>query len=126
MTKAAPVSPRRARRQRSRLAELLDALAVREGTHPTAVPGVQLTRQSYPTSRRPIIYQPNVVVIGQGRKRGYLGDEVFPYGPDDYLALSVPLPAECEVEASADEPLLGVTVAVEPAMLGEMLIDLDE
>jgi AraC-like DNA-binding protein len=123
---ADPSSSRLARGQRSRLAELLDALAVREGTHPTSVPGVNLTRTSYSTPRRPVIYQPGIVIIGQGRKRGYLGDEVFHYGPDAYLALSVPLPFECESDASADEPLLALTVAVEPTTLGEMLIDLDE
>jgi AraC-type transcriptional regulator N-terminus len=97
---------------------LLNALAVREGTHPTSVPGVNLTRTSYPTPRRPVIYQPGIVILGQGRKRGYLGDQVFHYDSDHYLALSVPLPFECESEASAEEPLLAVTVAVEPTLLG--------
>jgi AraC-like DNA-binding protein len=67
-----------------------------------------------------------IVVIGQGRKRGYLGDEVYVYDPFNYLVLSVPLPVECEWEANPEEPLLLVTVSVEPTMLGEILLEMDE
>ena len=67
-----------------------------------------------------------IVVIGQGRKRGYLGDEVYVYDPFNYLVLSVPLPVECEWEASPEEPLLLVAISVEPTMLGEMLLEMDE
>src|SRR5579883_1652182 len=111
---------------RSRLAELLDELATKEGTHATAVPGVQLTRQSYATKRRPIVCAPNIVVIGQGRKRCYLDSEILHYNAENLLVLSVPITFESEVEASPEEPLLGVTIAVEPTMLLEMLVDLDE
>src|SRR4051794_10397571 len=67
-----------------------------EGTHPTAIPGVEVTRQSHPSPRTPVVYQPNIVVVGQGRKLGYLGDEVFTYDPFNYLVLSVPIPFDCE------------------------------
>jgi AraC-like DNA-binding protein len=66
-----------------------------------------------------------IYIVGQGRKIGHLGDEEFRYDADNYLVLSVPLPLECEWEASPDEPLLGIKVAVEPAMLVEIM-DLDE
>ena len=118
--------PHGTRSPRSRLAELLDELATKEGTHATAVPGVQLTRQSYATKRRPIVCAPNIVVIGQGRKRCYLDSEILHYNAENLLVLSVPITFESEVEASPEEPLLGVTIAVEPTMLLEMLVDLDE
>jgi AraC-like DNA-binding protein len=38
----------------------------------------------------------------------------------------VPLPAECETEASPDEPLLLLAINLEPAMIGEMLLEMDE
>jgi AraC-like DNA-binding protein len=73
-----------------------------------------------------VVYQPNIVVVGQGRKLGYLGDQVYQYDPFNYLVLSVPLPAECEWEASPEEPLLLVAINVDPSMLGEMLLEMDE
>jgi AraC-like DNA-binding protein len=38
----------------------------------------------------------------------------------------VPIPFECEASASPEEPLLVVTVSVEPALLGELLLEMDE
>jgi AraC-like DNA-binding protein len=111
---------------RKRLASLLNEVAVHEGTHRTLVDGVEVTRVSKPVPRAPMVYQPNIVVVGQGRKRGYLGGEVYTYDAFNYLVLSVPLPAECETEASPEEPLLLVAINVEPTMLGEMLLEMDE
>jgi hypothetical protein len=34
-----------------------------------------------------LVYQPKIVVVGQGRKRGYLGDEVYTYDPFNYLLM---------------------------------------
>jgi AraC-like DNA-binding protein len=111
---------------RKRLACLLDEVAVHEGTHRTPVEGVEVSRVSKPVPRAPVVYQPKILVVGQGRKRGYLGDEVYTYDPFNYLVLSVPLPAECETEASTEEPLLLVAINVEPTMLGEMILEMDE
>ena len=111
---------------RKRLASLLNEVAVHEGTQRTLVEGVEVTRRSRPSPRTPVVYQPNIVVVGQGRKRGYLGDKVYQYDPFNYLVLSVPLPAECEWEASPEEPLLLVAINVDPTMLGEMLLEMDE
>ena len=112
---------------RKRLASLLNEVAVHEGIASDARrrrAGGPHTRSRVP--RTPVVYQPKIVVVGQGRKRGYLGDEVYVYDPFNYLVLSVPLPAECEWEASPEEPLLLVAINVEPTMLGEMLLEMDE
>ena len=76
---------------RKRLASLLNELAVHEGPQRTLVEGVEVTRRSHPSPRMPVIYQPNIVIVGQGRKRCYLGGEVYQYDPFNYLVLSVPL-----------------------------------
>jgi len=110
-----------------RLASLLDEVAVREGTHPTPVEGVQVTRISASSTQRvPVVYQPKIVIVGQGRKRAYLGGDVYRYDSYNYLVLSVPLPAECEWDASPEEPILLASIDVEPTMLGEMLLEMDE
>src|SRR3954451_15719150 len=91
---------------RKRLADLLGEGAVNEGMHRTPVEGVEVARISKSVPRAPVVYQPKILIVGQGRKRAYLGDKVYTYDAFNYLALSVPLPAECETEASPDEPLL--------------------
>jgi AraC-like DNA-binding protein len=113
-------------KQRQRLVKLLDRVAVHEGAHPTPIEGVELWRASAPIPRHPVVYQPKIAIVGQGYKRGYLGGQVYRYDPHHYLVLTVPLPYECETDASPDEPLLGVTVALDPTMLGEMLLEMDE
>jgi AraC-like DNA-binding protein len=105
-----------------RMTSLLGALATQEGIHPTALDGVQLMRASQPIPRMQVLYEPGIVIVGQGRKRGYLGDHVFTYDAHNYLVLSVPLPFECETEASAEKPMLAVSIRVDLAMLGELLM----
>ena len=77
-------------------------------------------------SRTPVVYQPKIVVVGQGRKRVFLGGNVYQCDPLNYLVLAVPLPAECQWEAGPEEPVLLVAIDVEPTMLGEILLDVDE
>lgn len=111
---------------RQRLAKLLSELAIHEGVNQTLVEGVELSRRSESMPRIPVVYEPKIIIVGQGRKRCYLGDRVYQYDPFNYLVLTVPMPAECEWEASPEEPLLAVAINVEPVMLGEMLLEMDE
>ncbi|MDB5294770.1 MAG: rclR 2 [Phycisphaerales bacterium] len=111
---------------RKELTRLLGEVAAAEGTQQTAIPGVSVTRQSYPSERHSILYKPAIVIVGQGSKRGYVGGDVYRYDAHNCLVLAVPLPAECEVDASSEEPLLVAAVALEPAMVSEMLLEIDE
>ncbi len=111
---------------RQQLASLLDEIAVQEGTQQTLVEGVEVSRISQSMPRAPVVYQPKILIVGQGRKRAYLGGEIYRYDAYNYLVLSVPLPAECETEASPEEPLLLLALKVEPTMLGEMMLEMDE
>src|SRR3954447_12670840 len=109
-----------------RLASLLGEIADEEGMQGTLVEGVEVFRASESVPRAPIVYQPRILIVGQGRKRAYLGGEAYRYDAYNYLVLSVPLPAECETEASPEEPLLLLAIHLEPAMVGEMMLEMDE
>ena len=109
-----------------RLADLLNNLAVQEGTQPSAINGVHLVRHSKPQAREPYVYEPSIIFVAQGRKIGYLGEDVYTYDARNYLVLSVPLPLECEVIASPKKPLLAVTLQVNPTALAELLVEMDE
>jgi AraC-like DNA-binding protein len=111
---------------RQRLASLLNEVAAQEGLQRTPVEGVEVARVSRSVPRGPVVYQPKILIVGQGFKRAYLGGEVYRYDAYNYLVLSVPLPAECETEASPEEPLLLLAINVEPTMVGEMMLEMDE
>jgi AraC-like DNA-binding protein len=111
---------------RKRLATLLSEVAVHEGIHQTLVDGVRVARHSKSLPRTPVVYEPLIGIVGQGRKRSYLGDEVYVYDPFSYLVLSVPLPVECEWDASPEEPVLVIAINIEPNMLGEIVLEMDE
>lgn len=111
---------------RERLATLLNEAAVDEGIHPTMIEGVAVARHSSPLPRTSVVYEPVIVFIGQGRKRSYLGDQVYVYDPSTYFVLSVPLPAECEWDATPEEPLLVLGVKIDPTTLGGLVLEMDE
>jgi AraC-like DNA-binding protein len=109
-----------------RIAFLLNEIAVDEGVHPTLIEGVRVARHSSPLPRTPVVYEPAIVLVGQGRKRSYVGDQIYVYDPSTYFVLSVPLPAECEWDASPEEPVLVLGVRIDPATLGEVILQMDE
>lgn len=109
-----------------RLAGLISELATGEGFSSSRLPGVKFMRSTRHFPRSPVAYEPSIVLIAQGRKTGHLGGKRFVYDANHYLVLSVPLPFECETEGSLAEPLLGVSIGVTPALVGELLLQMEE
>jgi len=113
-----------ARRQR-RMVALLLRLAPIEGYNLTALPDVRLLRSNRPLGRTPVLYEPGIVIVCQGRKRGFLGDRVYVYDAQHYLAVSVPVPFSMETEASERVPLLAIYLRLDFALTAELLLALD-
>lgn len=109
---------------RAKTIQLLGALAPSEGFTLTPLDGVKLMRWNRSLPRSPVFYEPSIVFVCQGRKIGYLGDEVYQYNPHQFLVLSVPLPFESETIASAEEPLLAISIRINTATLAELLMTL--
>jgi AraC-like DNA-binding protein len=109
-----------------RMIALLATLAPNEGYTQSRLPGVKFMRANHPHPRGAVMYEPSIVIVCQGRKRGYLGDKVFIYDAQQYLVLAVPLPFEAETEASVDEPFLGISVRVDLATAAELLLQIDD
>src|SRR5215469_5835540 len=110
----------------ARTVELLMQITQRDGVHATPVEGVRLFRGSESHPRRPVMYEPSIFIVCQGRKRGFLGDQVFVYDAQQYLVLSVPMPFECETEASPEEPILAISIRVDLTTVAELLMALDD
>ncbi|WP_313458288.1 AraC family transcriptional regulator [Stenotrophomonas sp.] len=94
-----------------------------DGTFATALPGVTLIRCASPTLPMPVIYEPTVCFVAQGRKRAALGERVFHYDPASYLVATVGLPVMgAVVEASEAAPYLCMQLDLDPALLGELTL----
>ncbi|WP_249278597.1 AraC family transcriptional regulator [Bordetella genomosp. 2] len=122
MAHAAPAhSPRQAR-----MIALLKDLAPAEGYTQSLLDGVTFMRSNHPLSCTQALYEPSIVIVVQGRKRGFHGGAMYVYDAQHYLVLSVPLPFSIETEASPAEPLLGLALRIDPAMTAELVMEVDE
>ncbi|QHJ01654.1 helix-turn-helix domain-containing protein [Xylophilus rhododendri] len=104
---------------------LLAALAPQEGYTLTEVPRLRLLRSNRPLARTPVLYEPGIVFVCQGRKQGRWGGRSFVYDARHYLAVAVPVPFAMETEASADEPLLAVYLTLDLNLVAELIAQLD-
>lgn len=94
----------------------------RDGVRATAIPRVFLIRSDRPTEPLHALHAPALCLVAQGRKRVMLGRDVFHYGSESYLTVSVDLPVIGQVtEASPEKPYLCLRLDLEPAMLGTLL-----
>ena len=108
------------------MVKLVRPLAPVEGYNLTVLSDVRILRSDSPLSRAPVLYEPGIVIVLQGRKRGFLGDEVFLYDAQHYLAVSVPVPFSMETDASAEEPLLAIYLRLDLKVAAELMMKLDE
>ncbi len=94
-----------------------------DGTFTTALDGVRLIRCSAPTLPMPVIYEPTVCFVAQGRKRAALGDTVLHYDPASFLVATVGLPVTGTViEATLAQPYLSVQLDLDRPELGELAL----
>jgi AraC-like DNA-binding protein len=106
------------------LARLLDRRTGSDGGHETSIPELTLWRFSNPTEPAPVLQQPAVYVVVQGRKQVTVGDRTYVYDPSKYLAVSLEVPAVANVlEASPDAPYLCLTLRVDARELAALLVE---
>lgn len=109
--------------QLAALAETLSRHAPADGTFTCPLPGVSLLRSSTPTMPMPVVYEPTLCIVAQGRKRAMLGATAFIYDAASYLIASVDLPVMGSViEASAERPYLCLRLDLDMTALGELAI----
>jgi AraC-like DNA-binding protein len=111
--------------RQQRIIRLIETLAPSEGYTLSALDGVRFMRADAPIARVPVLYEPSIVIVCQGRKRGFLGDAMYTYDPHHYLVLSVPLPFESDTLASREEPMLAVAISIDLKLAAELVLALD-
>lgn len=110
----------------SRMVDLLEQLNLPEGFSDSQLKGVRFFKSLRHLPRIPLIYEPGIVIIAQGNKVGYLGDQVFHYDVNNYLVLSVAIPFDCETFASPEHPLLGIYINIDMLQLHELVSQLGQ
>ncbi|MCE7518205.1 AraC family transcriptional regulator [Halomonas titanicae] len=76
-------------------------------------------------SHTPVLYDPGIVIVCQGRKRGYFGHQVYLYDEQHYLAVAVPVPFTMETEATPEHPLLAIYMHLDFQLAAELMIQID-
>ncbi len=104
---------------------LLRDLAPDEGYNLTALPSVRILRSNRALSRTPVLYDPGIVIVCQGRKRGYFGEQLYLYDEQHYLAVSVPVPFSMETEATPERPLLALYLHLDFTVAAELAAQID-
>ncbi|MEB0040145.1 AraC family transcriptional regulator [Pseudomonas sp. MH10] len=109
-----------------RTIELMERLAPMEGYNLTPLDDVRFLRSNRPLTRTPVLYDPGIVILCQGRKRGYWGGEVYIYDAQHYLVVSVPVPFTMETDASEEEPMLAVYLRLDFKLAAELMLQVGE
>lgn len=109
-----------------RMVSMLERLAPCEGYNLTRLPDVRFLRSNRPLTAVPVLYDPGIVIVCQGRKRGYFGDQVYLYDDQHYLAVSVPVPFTMETDASAEKPLLAIYMHLDFKLAADLMLQIDQ
>ncbi len=106
----------------SLLVEIRDQVERRAGADPrTIIDGFLISRheRSDPDYQ---LTEPLVVVMAQGSKRLYFGEEVIEYGAGDCLIVTTSIPISGHfIDASPQHPALAVGLSLNPGVIAELL-----
>lgn len=108
-----------------RTVAFLRLLAPEEGYNLTALPSVRILRSDRALSSTPVLYDPGIVIVCQGRKRGYFGDQLYLYDEQHYLAVSVPVPFAMETDATQEHPLLAIYMHLDFQVAAELMAQIE-
>lgn len=96
-----------------------------EGIQKTGIDGLVIFRRDVPYKKRPQLYHPQIIMLAQGKKNIYLGEQKFVYDASRYFVQTVPLPVVCEAVIEQEQPMLGLVITVDPKIIGEILYEME-
>jgi AraC-like DNA-binding protein len=112
---------------RTELAGLIAAIAAQttgDGTCETDLKPLTLSRFSAPTDLVALVYEPSLCLVAQGAKEVLLAEEAYRLDSAKALLVSVDLPVAARViEASRGRPYLALRIALDSAVVGELMAD---
>jgi len=111
---------------KEQIKQLIDRRLPEAGLVDTALRGVQLFRVCKAVPCVPAVYEPTIVAIVSGAKEAVLDGEHHVYDSSRYLLCPMTLPIEAgSPQASADNPLLGVTISLDPRLMREIAMEME-
>lgn len=108
------------------LAALIRQYATQEGITKTGFANLVVFKIPTTQSQSPDYYEPGIVIVGQGKKRCYVGNKTYEYGAGDYLMILLPMPLQVEiVEATPEKPFLAVGIKLDLRRLADVLLRIE-
>ncbi|MEZ5583347.1 MAG: AraC family transcriptional regulator N-terminal domain-containing protein [Candidatus Competibacteraceae bacterium] len=105
------------------LADRIARWTAGENRFDSPIQGLALHRWEMPTEPTSYMLPPSICLIGQGRKRLFLGEEAYVYDAHRFLMTSVDLPVVTQIiEASSDKPYLGLTLELDLRMVAQIML----
>lgn len=105
------------------LIDLISRHAPTDGIHDTPIAGVSLVRSGQPTVPMPVVYEPTLCLIAQGRKHVVAGSASYVYDAATYLVASVGIPVMGSViEASEQAPYLCLVLDLDMSALSDLAL----
>lgn len=95
------------------------------GRNVVETPIAGLNLHCWETTTEPTSYMlpPSLCLVGQGRKRLFLGEQTYDYDTHRFLITSVELPVVTQIiEASGDQPYLGLTLELDLPLLAQLVL----
>jgi AraC-like DNA-binding protein len=93
-----------------------------DGVHKTAIEQLEFLRESKIPAGICDVYEPIFGLVIQGRKKAFLGEEIYQYGAAQYIVVSVDLPLNGTVtEATPDSPYLGFKLSLNLPQLCDIM-----
>lgn len=111
---------------KEQIRQLIEERIGGDGLVQTGVEGVQLFRVTESVRCSPAVYEPTLVAIVSGTKEAILDGTSHVYDHSRYLCCAISMPVEAGTPmASPDDPLLGVQIALDPRVMTELAIEME-
>ena len=87
---------------------------------------LNVQRITAPTELQPMIYEPIVALVLQGRKRTMIGGQTLEFGVGESFVGAIDVPVLWQaIQASPDSPFVSVSMAIDPTKLQNILLDME-
>ena len=111
---------------KAKIQSLIESRVQLDGLMDTRIKGLKLYRITESIRCAPAVYEPAVISIVSGSKKAVLDGKSYIYDKERYMCCTMSMPVEAGTpDASPDNPLLGVYLAIDPRVMTEVAIGLE-
>ena len=105
---------------------LLEEHAPSDGIHRSRIGNFGALRMSEPHAKACTVYEPLLIIVGQGEKYCYVGNQKYDYSAGRILTMFLPMPVQTEVvKATPENPFLAALLAIDLGRLADVLLRIE-